>query len=128
MVGNYNKYIIQATEGTLPADFEYWDLESDGWTVAHSAAFWGNIPHSFDRWGLRNQAGVSVLRHFLIRRPTLISTEFMPRWCAEKPLCKTEADWEVFKIEFPEIYSKHAMVESFDALSDAPSEVLENML
>jgi hypothetical protein len=34
-------------------------------------------------------------------------------WCAEKPLCKTVADWEVFKIGLPEIYSKYTVVESF---------------
>jgi hypothetical protein len=35
-------------------------------------------------------------------------------WYKEKPLCKTKADWEVFKIELPEIYAKYTISENME--------------
>jgi hypothetical protein len=78
------------------------------------------LPADFDQWGLVDGDGVSVLGRFLQRHG--VPDKFMERWRAEKPLCESEADWEVFKVELPEIYSRYNIVESFDASFDAASE------
>jgi hypothetical protein len=35
-------------------------------------------------------------------------------WRKERPLCRIDVDWMVFKIELPEIYSKYAVSEALD--------------
>jgi hypothetical protein len=104
--------------GNLPADFDQWDsADYIGVTVAHSAAVFGNLPISFGRWGLVNNKGISVLRLYLDKAASRRfvddwSTKVIRKWAVEKPLCETEADWEVFKTELPEIYSKHSILEN----------------
>ena len=40
-----------ATKGTLPADFNQWDLaDKYSRTVAHIAATYGTLPADFDQW------------------------------------------------------------------------------
>jgi hypothetical protein len=97
--------------GKLPADFEQWTLtDYDGLTVAHVAAEYRYLPVSFDQWGLVNKKGKSVLNYILAFESY---TDFHAIWVAQKPACRTEADWAVFKIELPEIYSKYAVAEEF---------------
>jgi hypothetical protein len=106
------------SHGCLPVDFKQWDVaDRDGWTVAHSAAVIGCLPDDFGQWGLIDSNGLSVLRRFLQR--DAVSDKFMERWRAEKPLCKSETDWEVFKVELPEVYSKYTVIESFDDINTA---------
>ena len=51
----------QAREGTLPPDFDRWDLKDDwGISVAHVAAKHGHLPSDFDQWGLKDRFGLSV--------------------------------------------------------------------
>ena len=51
-------YFKMAKEGTLPPDFDQWELRiSTGWTVAHSAALHGHLPKDFNRWELADNAG-----------------------------------------------------------------------
>jgi hypothetical protein len=97
-----------AREGHLPADFNQWTLaDNDGWTVAHTAATYGHLPADFNQWGLVNNDGLTVLRQLLLSSAK--SDKYTARWEKEGPLCKTDADWEVFKIELPEIYQKYSI-------------------
>ena len=42
-------------------DFDQWGImNNEGWTVAHSAAFYGHLPLDFDRWDLKDFAEWSV--------------------------------------------------------------------
>ena len=51
----------QARAGTLPADFDQWELaDADGWTVAHAAARFGRLPADFDQWELADASGWTV--------------------------------------------------------------------
>jgi hypothetical protein len=77
--------------------------DESGWTVAHSAADEGLLPEDFDQWGLTDKGGVSVLSCLLHTLGELA------RWDTSRPLCKTAADWEVFKKELPEVYSKYSI-------------------
>jgi hypothetical protein len=118
MSAEYNKYSQQARKGILPIDFNQWDLANwNGWTVAHVVVEHGHLPADFSQWGLIDNNGLSVLRHFL--QKTSVSDKFMERWCAEKPLCKTKADWVVFKVELPELYSRYTVIESLDNVNAA---------
>jgi len=50
-----------AAAGTLPPDFNRWDIPDDfGWTVAHEAAKAGHLPPDFNRWELGNDYGWTV--------------------------------------------------------------------
>jgi hypothetical protein len=51
-----------AWDGSLPPDFDQWDLADDktGWTVAHAAARSGHLPPDFDRWDLADKNGLTV--------------------------------------------------------------------
>jgi hypothetical protein len=54
----YKKY---AEKGTLPADFDQWELaDKDGWTVAHQAAYYGHLHGTSDLWGLADKDGWTV--------------------------------------------------------------------
>jgi hypothetical protein len=136
----YDKYVVQARRGSLPADFNKWDMANgDGWTVAHEVTYWhdlpatfsqwgladksgwavahgaakyGRLPYSFDMWGMVDKDWISVLKCLLLNKH---GAKHMDRWQNEKPLCRAEADWVAFKAELPEIYSKYAIVELFDA-------------
>jgi ankyrin repeat protein len=139
MSKKYDEHVKLAQNGTLPADFDQWGLvnangrtvahyaahygnlpdnfsqwnltDKHGWTVAHTAAWTGHLPEDFDQWGLANSTdinGLAVLSHFL-RSPH--SDRYLSRWKTEKPLCKTDADWEVFKVVLPEIYQKYSISE-----------------
>jgi hypothetical protein len=109
-----------ALHGHLPVGFNMWDMSNNGgWTVAHAAVTAGIgscpvivsaqevlLPENFDRWGLTDGNDKTVL--------SCISSgiqldEYVTRWEKERPLCKTDADWEVFKKELPEIYQKYAI-------------------
>jgi hypothetical protein len=101
--------------GMLPSDFDQWELaDKTGCTVAHLAATYGSLPADFDRWGLADNDGVSVLGQLMRPRDAYFWINFMEEWKVEKPLCRAEGDWEVFKKELPEIYRKYAVDESFD--------------
>jgi hypothetical protein len=93
-----------AVYGYLPDDFDQWELLNiNGWTVAHVAAAYKHLPANFSRWGLVSNDGQTVLSYFLLASPET-------RW-ERKPLCKTDADWEVFKRELPEIHQKYTIGE-----------------
>jgi hypothetical protein len=95
--------------GHLPAHFSQWGLmDEDGRTVVHVAVIWKHLPVDFDQWSLTNNRGLTVLAQLLIGAQ---SDEYVARWEKEKPLCKTDADWEVFKKELPEIYQKYSISE-----------------
>jgi hypothetical protein len=98
-----------ALHGHLPVEFNMWDMSNNGgWTVAHAAvtAGIGLLPEDFNQWGLANNEGLTVLRHFLLNN---CSEQHEAMWEKERPLCRTDADWEVFKKELPEIYQKYAI-------------------
>jgi hypothetical protein len=102
-----------ATMNYIPADFDQWALTNDeGWSVAHEAVYRGILPvfgpANFDQWGLADNVGSTVLYRFLL---TTQANRCVARWAKERPLCRTEADWAVFKTELPEIYSKHIIEE-----------------
>jgi hypothetical protein len=134
----YNKYVEFAKHGTLPADFDQWGLtDENGWTVAHTAAWEGGLlpagfeqwslagkegwtvahvaamndilPADFDQWGLADDKERTVLRQLLLSSTRL--DKYVARWGKEKPLCKTEVDWRIFKKELPEIYQKYSISE-----------------
>ena len=55
------KLFRQACEGTLPSDFDEWELAAPaGYTVAHVAAHYANLPRGFDRWELATPTGWTV--------------------------------------------------------------------
>ena len=57
-----------AKSGTLPDDFDLWDLAvCDGWTVAHEAARYGHLPDDFRLWSLTDINGITV-RDIAVRR------------------------------------------------------------
>ena len=50
-----------AWDGSLPPDFDQWDLADEGgMTVAHTAAKSGHLPPDFDRWDLADKRGQTV--------------------------------------------------------------------
>ena len=51
----------QAREGTLPPDFDRWEIADEwGISVAHVAAKHGNLPPDFDQWDLKDRFGQFV--------------------------------------------------------------------
>jgi len=58
-------YFEMARLGTLPADFDQWELLEGGdqwgtpnagsWTIAHVAAKYGNLPDGFDQWEIADE-------------------------------------------------------------------------
>jgi hypothetical protein len=50
----YDQYVHLVRAGQVPADFNYWSIarESDGRTLAHEAAECGTLPPDFDLWDL----------------------------------------------------------------------------
>jgi hypothetical protein len=127
-----------AEHGHLPADFDQWSLaKNDGWTVAHAAAKHGHLPVNFNDWALADNMGCTVahaaarkflpptfnqwamtertmgwtvLRHLLMfGRDSKCYAEFLAKWDKEKPACESEIDWDVFKNELPEIYTKRTI-------------------
>jgi ATP-dependent Lon protease len=59
----YDYYITLAREGTLPPDFDQWSLaDEDGWTVAHEAIKYRNLPTGFNRWDLLEKKGSPLAR------------------------------------------------------------------
>ena len=60
-MNDLNKLFDQAREGTLPTDFDRWEIADDiGWTVAHEAASQYHLPPDFDRWGLADDTGWTI--------------------------------------------------------------------
>jgi hypothetical protein len=128
---------VAAMYGHLPADFDQWGLANgNGWTVAHSTARWshlpahfgqwdltdrdgqavahvaarhGFLPVSFSQWSLVDNGGLTVLGQLLSNITRL--DKYVARWEKERPLCKTDVDWMVFKKELPEIYQKYSISE-----------------
>jgi hypothetical protein len=97
-----------AAQGCLPIDFIQWDPTDDefGWTVGHTAATDGHLPADFDQWGLADNDGLTILSQLLLF-PHL--DKHLSRWERERPLCRADADWDVFKKELPEIYTKYTV-------------------
>ena len=55
------KLFDQAREGTLPPDFDRWEIADDtGRTAAHVAASYGHLPAGFDRWQIAGKKGWTV--------------------------------------------------------------------
>ena len=72
------KLFEQAREGTLPPDFDRWEIADEwGISVAHVAAKHGNLPPDFDQWDLKDRFGQFVA-HI-----AALSTQF-PK---HKPVC-----------------------------------------
>jgi hypothetical protein len=94
IIDNPNEYFAMAKEGTLPADFDQWDLTfnpnlprprgtnmyenqlaifeysataSCGTTVAHIAARNGHLPKDFNRWEIADKRGTTIA-HEVIRQ------------------------------------------------------------
>jgi hypothetical protein len=112
-----------AMNGPLPLNFDLWGLDNEtGWTVAHEAARYGQLPDSFSQWGMSNNSRTSVLGCL---RFSGQADEYLSRWEKEKPLCKTDADWSVFKAELPEVYYRYAVNE---VMSDVHDEVAQGAL
>ena len=58
---NLRELFKQARDGTLPTDFDRWDLaDEQGWSVAHEAAHCNNLPRGFDQWDLADYRGWTV--------------------------------------------------------------------
>ena len=58
---NLRELFNQARDGTLPPDFDQWDLaDEQGWSVAHEAAAAQHLPPDFDRWELADMDGYTV--------------------------------------------------------------------
>jgi hypothetical protein len=64
------------------------------------------LPEDFDQWGLTDENGKTVLSYI---SSGIQLDEYVTRWEKKRPLCKTDADWEVFKQELPEIYQKYTI-------------------
>jgi hypothetical protein len=120
---------MAARHGNLPADFDQWGIANkDGYTVAHEAAHYGRLPVSFSQWSLNDSRGLTVLGQLLIAAK---SNKFVSRWREERPLCKTDADWIVFKKELPEIYQKYTIngyMPDVDNDQEASQEALQEAL
>jgi len=57
----YNEAIILIENNEINKDFEGWDLSDwKGWSVAHEAVFWGNLPKYFDKWEIKDKKGKTV--------------------------------------------------------------------
>jgi hypothetical protein len=68
MSKRYNQYVELVMEGTLPSDFNQWELaDLSGWTVAHTAAKHGTFPASFSQWGLADKNGWTVAHNAALR-------------------------------------------------------------
>ena len=53
--------INRASTGTLPWNFDQWDLaDENGWSVAHEAAAFSNLPKDFNQWDLISKKGWTV--------------------------------------------------------------------
>jgi hypothetical protein len=52
----------QAIRGTLPADVDWSIATPSGWTLAHEAARYGQLPPDFDQWHLKDKDGLTVMR------------------------------------------------------------------
>jgi ankyrin repeat protein len=112
---------VAAYYGGLPEEFkQYWMADVSGTTVAHIAAMNGHLPENFSRWNMAGARGGTVLRS-LLRHGGKVGTHkaslgylerIKERWDREKPLCETDADWEVFKKELPEVYYKYTIDET----------------
>jgi hypothetical protein len=96
-----------AIHGSLPDKFDQWDMvDNDGRPVAHIAAEYGHLLVGFNQWGLSDKSGTSVLGYLCFCGQ---SDKYAARWWKERPLCRTDTDWEVFKKELSEIYQKYAI-------------------
>jgi hypothetical protein len=92
------------------------------------AASSGHLSANFSQWGkVVGLQRVTVLRLVLDEDRSVANgddirflEEIMRRWDKEKPLCETDADWEVFKQELPEVYCRYAVNE---VMPDVPDEV-----
>jgi hypothetical protein len=141
MTREYDKYTQQALEGTLPVNFNQWELaDKYGWSVAHAATENGSLPESFDQWELANVFGLTVAHYAASYRhlpvyfdrwsihrlsPDSIGhvsvldevldagdDKFMSLWANERPRCRSQEDWMEFKVKLPEI-EKYSVEDSF---------------
>jgi hypothetical protein len=61
MSDDYAMYEELAKKGTLPADFDQWELANEyNWTVAHVAAGYGHLPAGFSQWDITTKSGWTV--------------------------------------------------------------------
>lgn len=52
---------VAAGKNTPPPDFNQWGVvDKNGWAVAHQAAVWGNLPHDFNQWDLKDRNDQTV--------------------------------------------------------------------
>jgi hypothetical protein len=120
-------HVVVAIHRHLPADFNQWDLaDKNGWTVAHEAASYGQLPANFSQWGIADK-GVTVLGILKCNGMLGSNNHFrriMQHWDKEKPLCRTNADWEVFKQELPEVYYKYAIDETMVVCDEVSNGVM----
>jgi hypothetical protein len=105
--------------GSLPADFDQWTLATNkGWSVAHEAVKYDYLPDSFDQWSIADKKGWTVLDYLLEQRlqgaQQGLYMKFMAKWENERPLCRTNADWLLFKAKLPEIHRKYSIQECMD--------------
>jgi hypothetical protein len=128
---SYDVAYALVVSGELPTKFKQWEMASNtGWTIAHGGAMYGHLPVDFSQWSMADLGGRTVLRTVCdwqdgCSRNVDYMENSMNRWNKEKPLCKTDADWEVFKKELPEIYHKYAvnevMPDVYDEITDEAS-------
>jgi hypothetical protein len=132
LAGEFGRTVahVAAEYRHLPAGFKQWDLaDEDGKTVAHVEARYGRLPANFSQWSIADLEEKTVLRTVCDcwddSRSVAYMEKIMKRWEKERPLCKTDADWEVFKKELPEIYHKYAvnevMPDVYDEITDEAS-------
>ncbi len=58
---NYNELFEMALNGTLPKDFNKWELSGKlGRTIAHAAALTNHLPKDFNQWEIRDTNGTTV--------------------------------------------------------------------
>jgi hypothetical protein len=57
----------QATEGTLPENFNDWAIaDKHGWTIAHEAAHYGHLPKDFSQWTLSDENGLTITQIVMV--------------------------------------------------------------
>jgi hypothetical protein len=99
--------------GRLTLNFNQWELaDDDGLTVAHELAESGYLPDDFDQWGMVTKSGWSVLSYFItFSQHTECYEHFQIKWAKQKPSCRTQEDWDIFREKLPEVYAKYTIVE-----------------
>lgn len=62
----YNDALLHLTAGTLPPDFNDWDVKDEhGTPLAHFAAIHSLLPAGFDGWEIESDSGATTMRMLL---------------------------------------------------------------